>query len=129
MPQAQTVTPRNTRQKDAIRSAFTEADRPLSPEEVLEAAKADVEGLSLATIYRNIKSLLADNWLASVEIPGQATRYEVAGKAHHHHFQCNTCGKLYELEGCEMRIKPKLPRGFVATGHEFFVYGTCSNCR
>lgn len=121
--------PRNTRQKEAIRAAFVDADRPLAPEEALTSAKTEIKGISLATVYRNIKSLVAEEWLVPVEIPGQSTRYEVAGKAHHHHFQCNDCGKLFELSGCEVQVKPKLPRGFLATGHEFFVYGTCAECR
>lgn len=123
------VQQRNTRQKEAIRRAFIEADRPLSPEETFSSAREQVEGISLATVYRNINALVADTWLTPVEIPGQATRYEVSGKEHHHHFQCKGCGKLFELEGCEIQVKPKLPRGFVATSHEFFVYGTCAECR
>ena len=122
------VQTRNTRQKDAIRTAFLEADRPLSPDEALTLAQKEVDALSIATVYRNIGSLVEDNWLKPIEIPGQSTRYEVAGKAHHHHFQCNNCGTVYELEGCEMQTKPKLPRGFKYASHEFFVYGTCSSC-
>ena len=120
--------PRNTRQKEAIREAFTKADRPLSHEEALELAQRQVEGLSIATVYRNINALVAENWLAPVEIPGSTTRYEVAGKGHHHHFKCNECGKLFELEGCKVPMKVKLPRGFRSTGHEFFLYGLCSTC-
>lgn len=123
------IQPRNTKQKEAIRAAFLEADRPLSPEETFASAKANVEGISLATVYRNINTLLSDKWLVPVEVPGQSTRYEVAGKGHHHHFHCNSCGKLFELDGCEVQSKPRLPRGFVSTGHELFVYGRCSECR
>jgi Fur family ferric uptake transcriptional regulator len=119
---------RNTRQKDAIRAAFLNADRPLSPDEALNFAQKQVDALSIATVYRNISSLVEDGWLAAVEVPGGSARYEVAGKAHHHHFQCNTCGTVHELEGCEIETKPKLPRGFKYSGHEMFVYGVCSAC-
>jgi Fur family ferric uptake transcriptional regulator len=118
---------RHTRQKDAIRRAFSDADRPLSLEEALTAAQQHHRGLGIATVYRNIKALLEDRWLTTVEIPGDSSRYEVAGKQHHHHFHCIDCGKLYELDGCVAR-KPRLPRGFRATGHEFFLYGICASC-
>jgi Fur family ferric uptake transcriptional regulator len=119
---------RNTKQKDAIRAAFQAADRPLSPEETLQLAQEAVEGLSIATVYRNINMLVEEKWLEPVEVPGDSTRYEVAGKGHHHHFQCNTCGKLFELQGCGVDIKPRLPRGFRATSHELFLYGLCATC-
>ena len=123
------VISRNTKQKDAIRAAFLHANRPLSPEEILGMAQEDVSGLSIATVYRNILTLVEEAWLTPVELPGEARRYEVAGKEHHHHFRCNLCGKVFELEGCSVDIKPKLPRGFRASGHDFFLYGSCAECR
>lgn len=119
---------RNTRQKTAIRETFAKANRPLSPEEALRAARHHHPALGNATLYRNIQALVQEGWLLPVEVPGDTTRYELAGKKHHHHFQCNDCGKLYDLEGCMVASKPKLPRGFRASAHEFFVYGTCAAC-
>jgi Fur family ferric uptake transcriptional regulator len=48
---------RSTRQRIAIRQAIEAAGRPLSPQEVRLAAQAQVPGLSLATVYRNLKLL------------------------------------------------------------------------
>ena len=119
---------RNTRQKEAIRAAFVESDRPLSPVEALAHAQERVPGVSVATMYRNIHALVEEGWLTTVEVPGQGTRYEVAGKEHHHHFQCTECGKTFELSGCEFQSKPRLPRGFQLTGDEIFLYGSCAAC-
>ena len=119
---------RNTRQKEALREAFTQADRPLSPEETLQLARHAVPALSIATVYRNIATLLKEQWLRTVELPGESPRYEVAGKKHHHHFHCQACGKVFDLAGCGLVIRQKLPAGFQAAGHDFFLYGSCNQC-
>lgn len=123
-----TVATRNTRQKDAIRAAFVETGRPLSPEEVLSYAQRTVAEVSIATIYRNLKTLVEEGWLVAVELPGEPARYEISGKEHHHHFLCNDCRKVYELEGCVPAMKLKLPRGFRAVGHDLLLHGICAAC-
>ncbi|MGH9628429.1 MAG: Fur family transcriptional regulator [Bryobacteraceae bacterium] len=119
---------RNTKQRKAIRDAFEQANRPLSAEEVLSAAQAQTAGLGIATVYRTIKSLAEEGWLVPVELPGEAPRYELAGKEHHHHFHCRECGKVYEIEGCLENLKRMIPPGYLITGHEVVLYGLCSTC-
>jgi Fur family ferric uptake transcriptional regulator len=120
---------RNTRQRTAIRDVFEYFDRPLSPDDVLAAARARVQGLGIATVYRNIRTLVDEGWLVLVELPGQAARYELAGKGHHHHFQCTGCGQLYELQGCVEHFRNMIPAGFQVTAHDLQLYGVCRNCR
>jgi Fur family transcriptional regulator, ferric uptake regulator len=119
---------RDTRQRRAIRAAFLATDRPLDPNEVLELAAGSHSGLGIATVYRNIKMLLEEGWLTAVELPGEVTHYELAGKAHHHHFHCRTCGKVFELNACLPNVADLAPRGFAVTGHDLLLYGACRNC-
>jgi Fur family ferric uptake transcriptional regulator len=119
---------RNTRQKAAIRDVFVAEGRPLGPQEVLEQASGQIEGLGIATVYRNIKSLLEEGWLNEVELPGEPSRYEIAGKGHHHHFHCLDCKRVFDVPGCPIQVKPTLPAGFVTTRHEVVLYGKCVGC-
>ena len=120
---------RNTRQRTAIREAFEQVDRPLSPQQVLEAAQSEVDGLGIATVYRNIKALLEEGWLAPVELPGSATVYERSGKAHHHHFHCERCSRVFDLRGCLPNINRLAGPRFSVARHELVLYGTCADCR
>lgn len=119
---------RNTRQKSAIREAFEHAGRPLSTDEVLAIAQGAVDGLGIATVYRNIKSLVDEQWLMVVELPGEAPRYEIAGKDHHHHFRCDKCGRVFELQGCVPSIEALAAPGFSVRTHEVVLYGICVQC-
>jgi Fur family transcriptional regulator, ferric uptake regulator len=119
---------RKTRQRDAIRGVFLRVGRPLSPTEVLQYAQVEVPGLGIATVYRNIKSLVEEGELKPIDIPGQSTCYESAGLAHHHHFHCNRCGKVYDIEGCPGKIEDLTPKGFSVESHEVILFGSCDHC-
>jgi len=121
------VASRDTRQKRAIRAVFALAERPLTIDEVLEAGRRESAGLGIATVYRAVRALVEDAWLAAVEIPGHGTRFERAGKGHHHHFVCEACERTYELDGCAV-AELAVPVGFRAARHEITVYGTCDSC-
>ena len=121
---------RKTDQKQAILAAFERAGRPLSPQEALELARPQAAGLGIATIYRNLKSLADKGVLKAVSLPGESTaRYELCGKAHHHHFHCRKCHQVFEVDGCPGNIEPLVPKGFLLEDHEVVLYGLCSACK
>ena len=119
---------RDTRQRRAIRRVIEEAGRPLSPQEVLKVAQTHTPSLGIATVYRTLKGLVTQGWLVQVELPGEPPRYETATKDHHHHFQCRTCGQVYEIEGCPEDVQPLTPAGFLLEGHYMVLYGQCATC-
>ncbi|MGQ9510712.1 MAG: Fur family transcriptional regulator [Thermaceae bacterium] len=119
---------RRTKQRQAIRSVFLEAQRPLSPQEVLALAQKRVPGLGLATVYRTLRGLLEEGFLVQVNLPGQSPRYERAGQAHHHHFLCQVCGRVFEITGCPQDVEKLVPPGFTVQGHEITLYGLCPSC-
>lgn len=120
---------RKTRQKEAIREAFEAAGRPLSPQEALDVAQREVDKLGIATVYRNIRSLVESAWLVPVEMADGTTYYERAGKAHHHHFHCDDCNRVFDMDGCALTSGKLGPRGFQVRRHEIVLYGTCADCR
>ena len=119
---------RRTQQRDAIRSAIESAKRPLSPREVLDAARSTVRALGMATVYRNLKLLVADGVVQMITLPGESPRYELRESAHHHHFQCTTCSRVYDVPGCPGDLRRLAPRGFRVDHHDVTLYGRCSDC-
>ena len=110
------------------RRAIEDANRPLSPQEVLDAARGHHPKLGIATVYRTLKALVADEALAQVELPGEPPRYEATGKRHHHHFHCRACDRVYELEGCPEGLRGLTPAGFALESHEVVLSGRCAEC-
>jgi Fur family ferric uptake transcriptional regulator len=119
---------RSTRQRIAIRAAIADAQRPLSPQEVLEHAREEVQGLGLATVYRNIKALMDEGALQVVNLPGDSPRYELSGHGHHHHFQCVACSRVFDIHQCPGDLRNLAPKGFKVEHHELTLYGRCPAC-
>jgi Fur family ferric uptake transcriptional regulator len=119
---------RFTRQRTAIYAVVAGAQRPLSPQEILETAQVSVEGLGLATVYRNLKALREDGAIEVVQLPGESPRYEPAGQSHHHHFQCTQCARVFDVHACPGDLKGLAPQGFQVQRHELTLYGLCADC-
>jgi Fur family ferric uptake transcriptional regulator len=119
---------RQTRQRSAIRQAIAEAGRPLTVHEILAAASSRLPGLGMATVYRTLKSLVDEGALRDVQVPASAVRYEPSGLAHHHHFLCRDCDRVYEMEGC-VDLRHLTPPGFIMDGHEVLLLGRCARCQ
>ncbi len=119
---------RSTRQRSAIRQVIDEARRPLSPPEVLELAQQQVAAMGMATVYRNLKLLVDEGAVQMVTLPGDSPRYESAGHAHHHHFQCEACGRVFDVHACPGDLSGMAPAGFQVSHHELTLYGQCADC-
>ena len=119
---------RKTKQRDALRAVLEDADRPLSVDELLKVASRRVSGLGVATVYRAVSALLEDGWIEAVEIPGEPVRYERAGKAHHHHFQCEKCDRAFDVAGCLDNLRRLAPPRFRVKQHSVTLYGLCAAC-
>lgn len=119
---------RNTRQRAAILDAISRAGRPLLPKEILQSAQRALPGLGIATVYRNLKALLADAQLKVVELPGENPRFEMSGGRHHHHFQCTRCQRVFDVDACPGDLSGLAPPGFSVEDHDLTLYGRCKEC-
>ncbi|MBP1635048.1 MAG: ferric uptake regulator family protein [Acidobacteria bacterium] len=119
---------RDTSQRRAIRDAVEGAGRPLSAAEILDAARAAVPRLGMATVYRAVRRMRDEGAVHQVDLPGGAPRYESSGKDHHHHFHCRACQRVYEVEACPGERALPAPPGFSLEAHEVILYGRCPSC-
>jgi len=87
-----------------------------------------VNAMGLATVYRTLKLLVAEGAVRVITLPGECPRYETAAPAHHHHFQCNTCRRVYDVPGCPGDLRRLAPRGFTVEHHDVTLYGRCRDC-
>lgn len=119
---------RKTEQRRAIKRVFESASRPLTPQEVLTAAQCEIGGLGIATVYRNLKFFFESGYLCKVELANEPARYERSDLAHHHHFFCRACDRVYDLPGCAGPLEHLVPANFSVIDHDVTFFGFCAAC-
>jgi Fur family ferric uptake transcriptional regulator len=63
-----------------------------------------------------------------VQLPGENVRYELSAHAHHHHFQCTHCQRVFDVHACPGDLSRLAPAGFVVEDHDLTLYGRCRDC-
>ena len=119
---------RETKQLQSIRAAIKDAGRPLSIEEIHQLASESIPSLGVRTVYRAVRRLQELEEIASVSVPGQSDRYELASVAsrHHHHFHCTSCDRFFDIEGCPGGLERLVPEGFKLQHHDLTLSGICA---
>ena len=72
---------RATIQRDAIRNALTNSLRPLNVDEILQAGQINVPNLGIATVYRNIKTMLEKGEIRAISGAGIPDCYVTMDKS------------------------------------------------
>ena len=122
---------RQTPQRQGILRVLRDSDRPLSVEEIWERMPERRSGLP--TIYRNLERFVQEGWAESLLGNDQVMRFvRCESPHHHHHLQCERCGRTVEVEACGMDTSfTEMERrsGFRITRHQLLLYGLCPACR
>ncbi|MBI3334989.1 MAG: transcriptional repressor [Candidatus Portnoybacteria bacterium] len=101
-------------------------------EDIFGALKNEHPLMSLATIYRNLKTLERKGEVTGFLHPDGAARYELRGNSIHQHLVCEACGAIREvelgfLEELSQNIKKRA--GFTIHTHRLSMVGRCDGCK
>lgn len=126
---------RHTKTREKIFEAFKHFDKPVDAMEIFSYLKKDID---LASIYRNL-DLMKKSGLLNVILFGEGKkRYELVRNNHHHHFVCDNCGKVIDINIDEnnlinkiMTDNARLParQGLRIQRHNLEFFGLCKNCQ
>ena len=101
-----------------------------SPEEIYEQVKPLVPSISLATVYKNLKTFVEAGMLREVSPHYGAWRVD-ANLEPHHHLVCTRCRSITDLDTnllAPVRLRGKLPAGFKVEKFSIEVQGLCQAC-
>ena len=88
---------RCTPQRYAVMAFLMEQNRHPTAAEILEAINRADPRSSRATTYNNLRDLVQAGLVREVAVEGRAARFDAKGMRHHH-FICDRCGKVEDIE-------------------------------
>lgn len=102
----------------------------ISIEDLYAAIRQKFASISLATLYKNIHTMMGVQLVREVKMPGQKAKYEIE-KAPHAHILCTECGEFKDIEvDSEQLLKKAVDEsGYKANEVAIVISGTCPECR
>lgn len=100
-------------------------------EEIYLAVREKLPRISIATVYRNLHSLVEAGKAREIRVPGEA-RSRFDGRVEpHYHMKCTVCGRVLDLEvptlsGLDRLVS--LATGHRISSHDTIFYGVCKDC-
>ncbi len=118
-----------THQRQKIYEALVSRSEHFSPEEIYEQVKQDLPSISLATVYKNLKTFVQAGVVREVS-PHHGWRLD-ANPHPHHHLVCTHCRSVTDLDIDflePVKLQRKLPAGFKVQQFSIEVRGVCKAC-
>ena len=87
--------------------------------------------ISLATVYRTLRVLVAEGILCDLPFGAAESRFGYVKEQNHYHFICDSCGHIHDLAlpprtGLEAAVSKATGHRAIRHTTEFF--GTCQSC-
>jgi Fur family peroxide stress response transcriptional regulator len=129
---------KHSKKRDAILERIRSTSSHPGAQWVYDQLKADIPGLSLATVYRNIKLFQREGSVVSVGVVDGEERFD--GRVEPHpHFVCACCGRIMDYDAPELppefframenlEDEALVQNGFVIDYRKTVFNGLCAEC-
>ncbi len=101
-----------------------------SAEAIYERVRRRIPGISLATVYKNLRTFIDYGVLGQVSLHNGSLRVE-GNPDPHHHLVCTRCKSITDLNEEELepiRLRRELPDGFRVQRIAIDLLGLCKKC-
>ena len=125
------VIERLTNQKKAILDHLRATHGHPDAYEIYEEVKKKLPQISLATVYRNLDTMVEKGMIRAIRIKNDRFNYD-GHEGKHHHFHCTECGRVYNIPDDIILNMEKIgEEGIVGLIEDYTVMlkGTCMNCK
>ncbi|NJD18147.1 MAG: transcriptional repressor [Gemmatimonadetes bacterium] len=122
---------RFTEQRAAVFRFLLGTDSHPSADDVFLGVRRELPGISLATVYKSLETLVGCGLAVKLSYSDGSARYD--GRTDpHHHARCLGCGKVVDISGHltegDLEGLRNRAHGFTVTGYRLELSGYCRDC-
>ncbi len=119
---------RSTAQRYSVMAFLMEHRGHPTAAEIFEGVNRLDPRSSRATTYNNLRDLVHAGLVREVAVEGRAARFDARGMRHHH-FVCDRCGNVEDIEWFNVPRPTKISLGKrIFREYELIVRGLCTHC-
>jgi Fur family transcriptional regulator, peroxide stress response regulator len=121
---------RTTRQREEVFRALQGDHTHPFAHEIYRRVHKKLPRISLATVYRNLHSLVEGGKIRTLLLREQVARYDPE-TSEHDHFICERCGRIIDLflpRDRPIDLTSLANDGYLVTRHDLTVHGVCPTC-
>lgn len=115
-----------------VLTALKKTNLPVDVPDIIESLNKNHIEANRTTVFRIINVLTKKGLAMPIQFNDGKLRYEYTKKPKHHHFVCEYCGIVEDIEGCTVNSLEKdlqKKRGFMITYHSLEFFGMCVKCQ
>ncbi len=121
-----------TKSKISILLKLSQSPEPLSAQQIHE----QLESCDLSTVFRTLSQFKEKNLVREVNLDEGFLRFQLIldndekDPHHHHYVRCRNCGKISQIENCDLSVFEKAIKalGYTQMEHRLEFSGLCSEC-
>jgi Fur family transcriptional regulator, peroxide stress response regulator len=120
-----------TPQRYAIYKYLKSTKAHPSAEMIYSELKINYPTMSLATVYKTMKTLIEIDLVQELNVGEDNFRFDANTKIHPH-VMCTSCGKVDDIEMVDFEFLNKEAEkycNYTITEHQLYFYGKCPECK
>ncbi len=117
-----------TAQRTLILKVINDSCEHLNAEQVYMAAKAQMPGIAMATVYNNLKYLSDNDYIRKIGVSDGADFYD-RNIIPHDHAICDKCGRIADINPGGIKEALEKSIGSRVTHYDLNVHYVCPECK
>lgn len=114
-----------------VLSILEHSETPIDVSTLISGLKSKQIKADEVTVFRIINTFCEKGIVKPIQLNENKLRYEYADKPKHHHFMCEKCGDITDVDGCvvgELEAQIEKVTGGKVTRHTLEFFGVCRRC-